>query len=118
MPVDEWDYTQPVKRRRITTKMEGLVDTIIDSNAKEAWPIIQILIVLLKEYPECLKSQDLAEFLKIFVDFFTQSCKEEAIMGNLYELAAVLLANEKTFSAIDIENSNIYWDKIWDILLR
>ncbi|XP_076687337.1 serine/threonine-protein kinase tefu isoform X2 [Andrena cerasifolii] len=119
MVVNEYDYSQPIKRRRITTKMKALVDTIIDSNAKEAWPIIQILIVLLKEYPECLKSQDLVEFLKIFVDFFTQSCKEEeAIMDNLYELAAVLLANEKTFSAIDIENSNIYWDKIWDFLLR
>ncbi|XP_053981121.1 serine-protein kinase ATM isoform X1 [Hylaeus volcanicus] len=115
---NECDYTQSAKRRRIAIKIDGLVNLVMDNNAQEAWPMIQILIVLLKQYPECLKSEDLTAFLKILVDFLTQSCKEEVIMDNLYELAAVLLVNEKMFSVIDMENSNIYWDKIWDILLR
>ncbi|XP_076247506.1 serine/threonine-protein kinase tefu [Calliopsis andreniformis] len=116
--LDGCSYIQPAKRRRISTKMEGIVDMIMDNNAEEAWPMIQILTVLLKEYPECLKSEDLTTFLKILVDLFTQSCNEEAIMNNLYELVAVILTNETMFSITDIENSNIYWDKIWDILLR
>lgn len=114
----ECEYIQPTKRRRIAARMDKLINMIIDNNAEEAWPIIQILTALLKQYPECLKSENLTAFLKILVDLLTQSCKEETIMDNLYELAAVLLKNEKVFSMEDIENSNIYWDKIWDILLR
>lgn len=115
---DECDYAQPAKRRRIATKVDGLLDMIRDNNAEEAWPIVQILTALLKEYPECLKLEDLTAFLKILVDLFTQFCNEETITNNLYELAAVILANEKIFSGADIENLNIHWDKIWDILLR
>ncbi|KZC09469.1 Serine-protein kinase ATM [Dufourea novaeangliae] len=116
--LDESDYLQSAKRRRIATKMDRLIDMISDSNTDECWPIIQILTVLFKRYSECLKSQDLPAFLKILVDLLTQSCKTEIITDNLYELAVVLLANENVFSVTDIENANIYWDKIWDILLR
>nr|XP_031830614.1 uncharacterized protein LOC116426162 isoform X4 [Nomia melanderi] len=116
--LDVSDCVQAAKRRRISNKMDGLIDIITDTNTEEAWPIIQILVVLLKQYPTCLKSQDLAEFLKILVDLLTQSCKEEIIMDSLYELCVTLLKNENIFSITDIENSNMYWDKIWDILLR
>ncbi|XP_076661502.1 serine/threonine-protein kinase tefu isoform X2 [Halictus rubicundus] len=116
--LDESDCIQVAKRRKIANKMDGLIDMISDNNTEEAWPIIQILTVLLKRYPECLKSHDLAEFLKILVNLLTQSCKEEIIMDNLYHLCAILLTNEKILSTTCIENSNIYWDKIWDILLR
>ncbi|KAF3429996.1 hypothetical protein E2986_08147 [Frieseomelitta varia] len=115
---NEYDYIQPVKRRRIAAKISGPVDILIDNNPEEAWPMIQILTILLKRHPECLKSEDYPTFLKILVNLFTLSRKEENIMNNLYELAAVLLVSEKIYSIIDIENSNIYWDQIWDILLR
>ncbi|XP_029040439.2 serine-protein kinase ATM [Osmia bicornis bicornis] len=114
---DEYDYIQPMKRRRIT-KFNGPVDMLTDYNPEEAWPVIQVLTTLFKQYPECLKSQDLPMFLKNIVNFLAQSSKEETIVDDLYEFAAVLLINEKSFSMIDIENSNIYWDKIWDALLR
>ncbi|XP_076280978.1 serine/threonine-protein kinase tefu isoform X2 [Lasioglossum baleicum] len=116
--LDESDCINVVKKRRIASKMDGLIDIISGNNSEEAWPRIQILTVLLKKYPECLKSHDLAEFLKILVNLLTQSCKEEIIMDNLYDLCAILLTNEKILSTTCIENSNIYWDKIWDILLR
>lgn len=115
---NEYDYIQPVKRRRIAAKISGPVDILIDNNPEEAWPMIQILTILLKRYPECLKSEDYPTFLKILVNLFTLSHKEENIMNNLYELAAVLLVSEKIYTITDIENSNIYWDQIWDILLR
>lgn len=91
---------------------------LINSSPEEAWPMIQVLTMLFEQYPKCLKSEDFPMFLKNLVDLFTLSCKEENIMDNLYELAAVLLMNEQTFSITDVENLNIYWDKIWDILLR
>ncbi|XP_076632451.1 serine/threonine-protein kinase tefu isoform X1 [Colletes latitarsis] len=116
--LDDCDYIQPAKRRKFAMKIDRLVDMIVDNNAVEAWPIIQILTVLLKQYPECLKSEDLTAFLKTFVDLLTLSCKDEVIMDNLYELTAILLVNEKMFSTADVESCNIYWDKIWDILLR
>ncbi|XP_012149187.1 serine/threonine-protein kinase tefu isoform X2 [Megachile rotundata] len=115
--VNEYNYMQPTKRRRIT-KVNGPIDMLMDSNSDEAWPIIQILKVLFKQYPECLKSQDLPTCTKSIVDLLAQFSKEETIVDDLYELAAVLLINEKLFSPVDIENSNIYWDKIWDTLLR
>lgn len=115
---NEYDYIQPVKRRRIAVKINGPVDILTDNNPEEAWPMIQILTILFKRYPECLKSEDYPTFLKILVNLFMLSRKEENIMNNLYELAAVLLVNEKIYSITDIENSNIYWDQIWDILLR
>ncbi|XP_076381605.1 serine/threonine-protein kinase tefu isoform X2 [Megalopta genalis] len=115
---DESDCMPVVKRRKIVNKMDGLIDMISDNNIQEAWPIVQILTVLLKKYPECLKSDDHADFLKILVSLLTQSSKEEIIMDNLYELCAIILANEKILSTTCIENSNMYWDKIWDILLR
>lgn len=91
---------------------------LINNSPEEAWPMIQVLTMLFKQYPKCLKSEDFSTFLKNLVDLFTLSCKEENIMDNLYELAAVLLMNEQRFSITDVENLNIYWDKIWDILLR
>lgn len=106
-----------MKRRRIT-KVNGPLDMLTDYNPEEAWPVIQILTTLFKQYPNCLKSQDLPMFVKNIVNFLAQSSKEETIVDDLYELAAVLLINEKSFSMIDIENSNIYWDKIWDTVLR
>ncbi|CAK9801500.1 Serine-protein kinase ATM [Anthophora quadrimaculata] len=115
---DECDYVQSIKRRRIAAKISGPVDMLNDNSPEEAWPMIQILIILFKQYPECLKSEDLPTFLKTLVDFLTQSSKNEDIMDTLYELAAVLLVNEKVFFITDIENANMYWDKIWDILLR
>ncbi|CAK9823884.1 Serine-protein kinase ATM [Anthophora retusa] len=115
---DECDYVQSIKRRRIAAKISGPVDMLNDNSPEEAWPVIQILIILFKQYPECLKSEDLPTFLKTLVVFLTQSSKNEDIMDTLYELAAVLLVNEKAFFLNDIENANMYWDKIWDILLR
>lgn len=91
---------------------------LINNSPEEAWPMIQVLTMLFEQYPKCLKSEDFSTFLKNLVDLFTLSCKEENIMDNLYELAAVLLMNEQRFSITDVENLNIYWDKIWDILLR
>ncbi|OAD57559.1 Serine-protein kinase ATM [Eufriesea mexicana] len=115
---DICDYIQSAKRRRISIEINGPVDMLIDNNPEEAWPMVQVFTILFKKYPECLKSEDFPTFLKILVNLFTLSCKEENIMDNLYELAAVLLMNEKVLSVADTENSNIYWDKIWDILLR
>lgn len=115
---NNYDYIQPAKRRRIAVKINGPVDMIIDNNPEEAWPMIQVLTTLFKQYPECLKSGDFPTFLKVLVDLFTLSLKKEKIINNLFELAAVLLMNEKLCSIMDIENSNIYWDQIWDILLR
>lgn len=115
---NEYDYIQPIKRRRIIAKINGPIDMLINNSPEEAWPMIQVLTMLFEQYPKCLKSEDFPTFLKNLVDLFTLSCKEENIMDNLYELAAVLLMNEQTFSIIDVENLNIYWDKIWDILLR
>ncbi|XP_078038484.1 serine/threonine-protein kinase tefu [Augochlora pura] len=118
MSLEESSCIPVVKRRKISNKIDGLIDMIVDKNIQEAWPMIQILTVLLKKYPECLKPHDYADFLKILVGLLTQSCKEEIIMDNLYELCAILLSNENILSTSYIENSNMYWDKIWDILLR
>ncbi|XP_050594170.1 serine-protein kinase ATM isoform X2 [Bombus affinis] len=115
---NNYDYIPAAKRRRIAVKINGPVDMLIDNNPEEAWPMIQILTTLLNQYPECLKSEDFPIFLKVLVDLFTLSLKKEKIINNLFELAAVLLMNEKLCSIMDIEKSNIYWDQIWDILLR
>ncbi|CAL7943643.1 unnamed protein product [Xylocopa violacea] len=115
---NNYDYIQPTKLRRMSVRVNGPIDLLIDNSPKEAWPMVQVLTVLLKQYPECLKPEDYPAFLKILVDLLTLSCNEEDIMDNLYELAALLLMNEKVFSITDVENSNISWDKIWDILLR
>ncbi|XP_076752966.1 serine/threonine-protein kinase tefu isoform X2 [Xylocopa sonorina] len=115
---NDYDYVQPTKRRRMSTRMSGPIDLLVDNSPKEAWPMVQVLTVLLKQYPECLKPEDYPAFLKILVDFLTLSCNEEDIMDNLYDLAALLLMNEKMFPITDAESSNISWDKIWDILLR
>lgn len=115
---DECDYVQAAKRRKITVKVNSPIDLLVDNKPEEAWPIVQILTMLFTKYPECLKSEYFSPFLKVVTDLLTLSCNEENIMDNLYELAAVLLANEKIYYASEIENSSIYWDQIWDILLR
>ncbi|KAG7199579.1 hypothetical protein KM043_014186 [Ampulex compressa] len=115
---NESSYSQPAKRRRL--KATSLIDMIIDSSPEEAWPIVQILTVLVEKYPQCIKLQDLGAILGIITNLLTQSCKNELIMSHLYELTAVLMDNESLFSKslTHTEETRLQWCKIWDILLR
>jgi len=103
------------KRRRIMNRMENVVELITESNPEEVRSLLKILTETLRKYPQCLKPQDLALLLQRLTEL-AQS-RDESIMNNLYNLAAVLMENEIS-NGEEMQDITIHWSKIWDMLLR
>ncbi|KAL6424274.1 hypothetical protein ACFW04_009833 [Cataglyphis niger] len=108
-------YSQPAKRRRTMSKMESVVDLVTESSPEEVWPLLRILEETLRKYPQCLKPQDFAPLLQRLTEL-AQS-RDELIMDNLYNFASVLMENEMS-NEKEVQDTTIYWSKIWDMLLR
>ncbi|EZA54785.1 Serine-protein kinase ATM [Ooceraea biroi] len=102
------------KRRRILNRMENVVELITESSPEEVWSMLKILTETLRKYPQCLKPQELAPLLQRLTEL-AQS-RDESIMNNLYNLAAVLMENEVS-SGEEMQDATIHWSKIWDMLL-
>ncbi|XP_012534493.1 serine-protein kinase ATM isoform X2 [Monomorium pharaonis] len=107
-------YSQ-AKRRRTMNKIENIVDLVTESNPEEVWPLLRILTETLRKYPQCLRSQDLAPLLQRLTELAVS--RDESIMNNLYNLAAVLMENEMS-NEEEMQDATIHWSKIWDMLLR
>lgn len=114
------EYTQPSKRRRLSMVIQKPIDMLIDVNLENTWPSIQILTVLLRKYPDCLKSNDYVEFLRSVTEFVTASLNKENVMDSLCELCTVLIRVEKGYINEIERNESIgaCWEKIWDTMLR
>jgi hypothetical protein len=95
--------------------MENVVELITESNPEEVRSLLKILTETLRKYPQCLKPQDLALLLQRLTEL-AQS-RDESIMNNLYNLAAVLMENEIS-NGEEMQDITIHWSKIWDMLLR
>lgn len=108
-------FIQPRKKRRISDDPEKFIDLVNDRDPERAWPMIQIAAILYKKYPDCLNYDDYIEFLDTVIKLMGQSCKFFYIMEDLCELASTFVQNEKIYTS---DNSNIYWSKVWDILVR
>ncbi|XP_012222718.1 serine-protein kinase ATM isoform X2 [Linepithema humile] len=110
-------HSQRAKRRRTMSKMENIVDLATESSPEEVWPLLKILTETLRKYPQCLKPQDLAPLLQRLTEL-AQS-RDESIMNNLYDLAAVLMENENLWSnSKETQDVMIHWSKIYDMVLR
>lgn len=103
------------KRRRTVNRIENVVDLITESSPEEVWSLLRILTETLRKYPQCLRSQDLAPLLQRLTELAVS--RDESIMNNLYNLAAVLMENEMS-NGEEIQDATIHWSKIWDMLLR
>ena len=108
-------YIQPRKKRRISGDVEKLVDLVNDRDPERAWPMIQISTVVYTKYPDCLNFEEYVEFLEIIIKLMNQSYKNFLIMESLCELATVFLYIEEKYEKEDLK---MYWDKIWDAVLR
>jgi len=95
--------------------MENVVELITESNPEEVRSLLKILTETLRKYPQCLKPQDLALLLQRLTEL-AQS-RDESIMNNLYNLAAVLMESEIA-NGEEMQDVTIHWSKIWDMLLR
>lgn len=108
-------HFQTAKRRRTVNKIESVIDLVMESSPEEVWSILKILTETLKKYPQCLRSQDLAPLLQRLTELAVS--RNESIMNNLYNLAAVLMENEMS-NGEEIQDATIHWNKIWDMLVR
>ena len=108
-------YSQSTKRRRTMNRIENIVDLITNSSPEEVWSLLRILTETLRKYPQCLRSQDLAPLLQHLMEIAVS--RDESIMNNLYNLAAILMEIE-IFNGEEIQDATIHWNKICDILLR
>ncbi|KYM98451.1 Serine-protein kinase ATM [Cyphomyrmex costatus] len=108
-------YSQSTKRRRIMNRIENIVDLVTNSSPEEVWSLLRILIEMLRKYPQCLRSQDLAPLLQHLTELAVS--RDESIMDSLYNLAAVLMKIEIS-NGEEIQDATIHWNKIWDMLLR
>ena len=108
-------YSQSTKRRRTMNRIENIVDLITNSSPEEVWSLLRILTETLRKYPQCLRSQDLAPLLQHLMEIAVS--RDESIMNNLYNLAAILMEIE-IFNGEEIQDATIHWNKIWDMLLR
>lgn len=79
------------------------------------WSLLRILTETLRKYPQCLRSQDLAPLLQYLTELAVS--RDESVMNNLYNLAAVLMEIEIS-NGEEIQDATIHWNKIWDMLLR
>ncbi|KYQ49759.1 Serine-protein kinase ATM, partial [Trachymyrmex zeteki] len=113
----EGPYSQSTKRRRITNRIEieNIVDLVTNSSPEEVWSLLRILTETLRKYPQCLRSQDLAPLLQYLTELAVS--RDESVMNNLYNLAAVLMEIEIS-NGEEIQDATIHWNKIWDMLLR
>jgi len=108
-------YSQSTKRRRTMNRIENIVDLITNSSPEEVWSLLRILTETLRKYPQCLRSQDLAPLLQHLTELAVS--RDESIMNNLYNLAAILMEIEIS-NGEEIQDATIHWNKIWDMLLR
>lgn len=106
--------SQP-KRKRTISRIENIVDFVTESSPEEAWPVLRILTETLRKYPQCLKSENLAPLLQRLTE--VAQPRDESIMDYLFCLAAILMEN-KMFNEENTQDATIYWNKIWDMLLR
>jgi len=108
-------HSQSTKRRRTLNRIENVVDFVTESSPEEVWSLLRILTEILRKYPQCLRSQDLAPLLQRLTELAVS--RDESIMNNLYNLAVVLMENEMS-NGEEIQDATIHWNKIWDMLLR
>ncbi|XP_020292169.1 serine-protein kinase ATM isoform X3 [Pseudomyrmex gracilis] len=106
--------SQP-KRRRTIGRIENIVDFVTESSPEEVWPVLRILTETLRKYPQCLKSENLAPLLQRLTE--VAQPRDESVMDHLFCLAAILMEN-KMFNEEDTQDATVYWNKIWDLLLR
>jgi len=107
-------YSQSIKRRRTMNRIGNIVDLVTNSSPEEVWSLLRILTETLRKYPQCLRSQDLAPLLQHLTELAVS--RDESIMNNLYNLAAILMEIEIS-NGEEIQDATIYWNKIWDMLL-
>ena len=112
--------SQPPKRRCLSMPVRNPIDLLTDNNLEVTWPFIQILTVLLRKYPDSLKSSDYDEFLKKITEFVIASFNNEMVMDSLCELCVVLVKLEKKYfhQMEKVENVRICWERIWDTIIR
>lgn len=118
--LNELSYRTLAKRRRTGINIRNLIDLISNADPRNTLAIIQIVKSIIEHYPQCLQPHEFPTLLKEVVDKLTLSQKQEKLIGHLYELIIVLIRFEKSFCDTNqiIEDSKVYWDKIWDICLR
>ncbi|XP_015186804.1 PREDICTED: serine-protein kinase ATM isoform X1 [Polistes dominula] len=112
-------YSKPAKRKCISIR--GPVDLIDHCDIEDGLSVIQILTVLFAKYPERMKSDDLVPLLKILETYLMQQSKCIKVIDCLYDLCTVLMEIERLYLNVSEElqhSANVYWYKIWDILLR
>jgi len=95
-------------------RIGNIVDLVTNSSPEEVWSLLRILTETLRKYPQCLRSQDLAPLLQHLTELAVS--RDESIMNNLYNLAAILMEIEIS-NGEEIQDATIYWNKIWDMLL-
>ena len=78
-------------------------------------PLVQIMSVLYKKYPKCLRIQDFSKLLDIVTSIASQ-LGETPVTESIFDLCSVLIDYEEK-STNELETQN-YWDKIWQTVLR
>lgn len=99
--------------------IQGMIDVLTVSPLKESKISIQILIALITKYPKSIKDSNFLPLMEFLIEYLN-TCKDEDIMDQLWELGRAMVQLESKLPSNVVENKGVKlaWEKIWSFTLR